>query len=542
MAISPTSNQPPFAPSEVAQLQASVAALTTKNQLLSEKVKQLIITEHKLYASQTQLDQQIHTYHKLYELGKALNQTFDMSEALALVAQFMLYDLGFERCLLLLFNSVLNAFEVKTFDGYYDEALTVQLQSLQLSTDEPAVQRLIQGKDFEICRADCESKLGCEWQSHLCMDEYIIFALRREGEAPLGLLIAGNTAERASYHTAINPETEGFVGLANVASQITAAIIGINFYQVLAKERSLLEKRVQARTQDLSQKNKSLESTLKELKITQARLVQSEKMSGLGRLVAGIAHEINNPINFIFGNLVHAENYMRDLLTLVDCYHSHSSDLHPAVIEKREDIDLDFLLEDLPNLMHSMQRGADRIQKIVLSLRTFSRLDEADMKRADIHAGIDSALLILDRELKGQRRRSIEVIRHYGNLPLVECYAGQLNQVFLNILSNAIDALEEQSAVAIQTSAAKEITITTAAYGDHISILIADNGPGIPAAIRHSIFDPFFTTKPVGSGTGLGLSISYQIVCDLHGGSLQCESTEDRGTCFLIKIPTTPKK
>lgn len=541
MVISYTSDPCPSTPSEVAQLQAMVATLTRKNQLLSEKVKQLIITEHKLYASQTQLDQQVHIYHKLYELGKALNQTFVIAEALALAVHFVTYKLGFERCLLLLFNPMLNAFEVKAFDGYYDEAVASQIQSLVFSKDDPVVQQLTPDKDCEICLEGCEESSLQEWRSHLDMDEYIVFALRREREAPLGLLIAGNTAERVSYHTPVNPEAEGFRGLANVTSQITTAIVSVNFYQTLEQERSLLEKHVQNRTQDLNQKNKSLETALRELKTTQAQLVQSEKMSGLGHLVAGIAHEINNPINFIFGNLNHAESYTKDLLTLIHLYQSHNSAPHSAVVEKQEEIDLDFLAEDLPKIMKSMKTGADRIRKIVLSLRTFSRMDEAEIKRVDIHAGIDSTLLILERKLS-QENFPIEVIKRYGKLPKIECYAGQLNQVFLNILDNAIDAIQEHSVASQQTPAAGKITVTTFAYGGCVSILIGDNGPGIPATVCHNIFDPFFTTKPVGTGNGLGLSISYQIVCDRHGGSLQCESTVGRGTCFMIKIPTALKK
>lgn len=541
MVVSYTPDFHPSVPDEVTRLQKIVSALARKNQLLSEKVKQLIMTEHNLYASQTRLDQQVHIYHKLYELGKALNQTFQIDEVLGSAVSFAIYELGFERCLLLLFNPVLDAFEVKAFDGYYDEALTSQIQSLTFSKNDPVAQRLVKGKDYEICPKGCEDNFLERWRSRLCMDEYIAFTLRRKKDAPLGLLIAGNTAERAAYHTPADQEAECFVGLANVVSQITTAIISVSFYQALEQERSLLEKHVQARTQDLNQKNKSLEVAMRELKVTQAQLVQSEKMSGLGHLVAGIAHEINNPVNFIFGNLDHAEEYTQYLLALVHLYQSHDSAPHPDVIEKQEEIDLDFLAEDLPKIMKSMKTGADRIRKIVLSLRTFSRMDEAEMKQVDIHSGIDSTLLILERELS-QSKCPIEVIKHYGKLPQIECYAGQLNQVFLNILGNAIDALQSHSAVLQQASTTGKITITTAAYGDCVSILIADNGPGIPAAVRHNIFDPFFTTKPVGTGNGLGLSISYQVVCDRHGGSLQCESTEGQGTCFLIKIPTALKK
>jgi signal transduction histidine kinase len=520
---------------ELAQLRAALALAEQKNQQLTEKVKQLVITEHKLYDSRTQLDNQLHTYRKLYELGKSLNQTFDLTASLTLATEFVLYELGFERCLILLFNPAQNAFEVKALDGYYEDEAILSTKSLKLPTNDSMVQRLSQDQDYEICAETCDDALLCEWRSHLGINEYIVFALRQEAEAPLGLLIAGNTADRATYHTRVTQDAEGFLGLANAASQIATAINSVSFYQALNEERSHLEKRVRSRTQDLNSKNESLQATLKELKLTQAQLIQSEKMSGLGQLVAGIAHEINNPVSFIYGNLQHAKSYTQDLLKLIETYQTHYPNPHAVVQTMLDEVELDFLVEDLPSLMDSMQMGATRIEKIVLSLRTFSRMDEADMKSVDIHEGLDSTLLILDHRLNGkQGNPPIEVIKHYGNLPLVACYAGALNQVFMNILANAADAIEG----AAQGQNLGQITITTEAHDAYVLIAIADNGPGIPEAIRGNIFNPFFTTKPVGHGTGMGLSISYQIVCDRHGGSLKCDAIEGQGTRFLIEIPT----
>ena len=289
----------------------------------------------------------------------------------------------------------------------------------------------------------------------------------------------------------------------------------------------------------LKQQAEDLQKTLQELQRTQMQLIQSEKMSGLGQLVAGVAHEINNPVNFIFGNLTYANDYMEDLLRLVQLYEQHYGDPVPEIQELAEDIDLNFLIEDLRKLLKSMKVGAERIREIVLSLRTFSRMDEAEMKEVDIHEGLDSTLMILEHRIKAKSDRiAIEVIKEYGNLPLVECYAGQLNQVFMNILANAIDALEESLVNDPRKVTIPQIRICTELLeGDRVKISIADNGLGIPSVIKARLFDPFFTTKAIGKGTGMGLSISYQIISDRHGGSLECISQPGAGAEFVIAIP-----
>ncbi|PSB21358.1 hypothetical protein C7B76_05255 [filamentous cyanobacterium CCP2] len=287
-----------------------------------------------------------------------------------------------------------------------------------------------------------------------------------------------------------------------------------------------------------------LENALQELQRTQAQMIQSEKMSSLGQLVAGVAHEINNPVNFIYGNLNHANEYTQDVLNLLKLYQKHYPDPDAEILAEAETIDLEFIMEDLPKLLSSMKVGADRIQKIVWSLRTFSRMDEAAFKAVNLHEGIDSTLMILQNRLKARPERpAIEIIKEYGQLPLVECYAGQLNQVFMNILSNAIDAMEEaigeQGAALLNHSAVlpPQICIRTEVQNDRAVIHITDTGPGMPEAVRQRIFDPFFTTKPVGKGTGMGMSISYQIVTEKHGGTLQCISAPGKGTKFVIEIP-----
>ncbi len=280
---------------------------------------------------------------------------------------------------------------------------------------------------------------------------------------------------------------------------------------------------------------------LKQLRQNQAQVVQTEKMSSLGQLVAGVAHEINNPVNFIYGNLTHAAEYTQDLVGLLELYQQYYPEPPAEIQAEIEAIELPFLLDDLPKLLASLKVGADRIQKIVLSLRSFSRMDEAEVKEVDVHDGIDSTLMILQNRLKAKSDRpAIAVTRHYGSLPLVECYAGQLNQVLMNLLSNAIDALEEPGWFETLAQAGHSPAIAIHTDGvdrDRIRIRITDNGPGIPETVQQRLFDPFFTTKPVGKGTGLGLSISYQVITETHRGQLSCTSAPGEGATFELEIP-----
>ncbi|OUL19625.1 ATPase [Nostoc sp. RF31YmG] len=281
-----------------------------------------------------------------------------------------------------------------------------------------------------------------------------------------------------------------------------------------------------------------LKETLQELQQTQSQLIQSEKMAGLGQLVAGVAHEINNPINFIYGNITHVTEYAEDLLKLLHSYQKHYPSPKAEVQRQAAALDLDFIAKDLPKILNSMTVGAERISELVLSLRTFSRLDEAEMKPVNIHEGIESTLLILQHRLKPQADFiAIEVVKEYGELPKVQCYAAQINQVLMNVLSNAIDALE-QSVMVEKTLENPQIQICTEVIDENsILIRIADNGCGIPESLRSRIFDPFFTTKEPGKGTGLGLYISYQIVVDKHAGQIKCFSEPGKGSEFRIQIP-----
>lgn len=319
----------------------------------------------------------------------------------------------------------------------------------------------------------------------------------------------------------------------------------LEYFSTIARdisERKRAEAAVRQSEAQLREKAQQLEQALRELRQTQAQAVQSEKMSSLGQLVAGVAHEINNPVNFIYGNLAYANEYTQDLLRLLQLYRQHYPNPVSEVQAQAAAIDLGFLVEDLPKLLSSMKIGADRILKIVAALRNFSRIDEAEIKVVNIHQGIDSTLIILQNRLKAKPvRPAIEVIKNYGDLPQVECYTGQLNQVFMNILSNALDALEQQeqqhTLQQIQQSPSQIRICTERSGANAVRIRIADNGPGMSKAVQQRLFDPFFTTKAVGKGTGLGLSISYQIVTQRHGGSLQCISALGQGTEFVIEIP-----
>jgi two-component system, NtrC family, sensor kinase len=326
-----------------------------------------------------------------------------------------------------------------------------------------------------------------------------------------------------------------------------------------------VEQQVSDRTTELTRSNVELAETLQQLQQAQLQLIQVEKMSSLGQMVAGVAHELNNPVTFIYGNLKYVMQYMQDLLQVVQLYQVAYPTPAASVQTVLVDVDFAFIATDLPKVLGSMTTGTQRIAQIVQALRTFSRLDEAEVKQVNIHECLESTLMLLTGQLDLDHG-PIAIVQNYADLPLVECYAGQLNQVFLSILTNAIDALKGASKFTdkkftdnmlaisnvgeiagalkaietafLQTYSTPVIQITTRlTEGGAFEVQILDNADGIPLAIRDRLFDPFFTTKAVGSGIGMGLSTSYQVVAKLHGGDLICRSTPGLGTAFVIQIP-----
>ncbi|MBD2577479.1 ATP-binding protein [Oscillatoria sp. FACHB-1406] len=361
------------------------------------------------------------------------------------------------------------------------------------------------------------------------------------------LMLASNQLAQGNFDTRVHLQG---------ADELTQMAQAFNYMAAQIQQNT---EALQNSQQQLKAQTEELEQTLQELNQTQVQLIQQEKMSSLGQLVAGVAHEINNPVNFIHGNLNYVQEYCQDLCDLMQLYQQYYPSPIPEIEAKVEEIDLAFLQQDFPKILSSMKVGTSRIQQIVLSLRNFSRMDEAEFKAVDLHEGIESTLLILQHRLKAQPERpEICIIRNYGNLPTLECYSGQLNQVLMNILANAIDALEEKmrcqscllqsaiDALELQSPPSQQessdcpyqITICTSVVdSEWIKIAIADNGLGIPEQFQNQIFNPFFTTKPVGKGTGLGLSISYQIITEKHRGKLECFSTPKVGTVFVIRLP-----
>ncbi|MCD8486887.1 MAG: PAS domain S-box protein [Desertifilum sp.] len=402
-----------------------------------------------------------------------------------------------------------------------------------------------------------ESFLGynSEQLQHRCLNDYAI-ASDLASEAPLYETLLHQQCDRYQiekrYRHANGQILWGRSTVSLVRGQDTQSQFAICMIENIT-ECKQAELALRLSESQLRQQAQQLEQTIQKLQHTQTQLIHTERMSSLGQVVAGMAHEINNPINFISGNIVHAYNYARELLELVKIYQLTYPLATPQIQSQIESIDLDFIAEDLPRLLSSMKIGTDRIQQIVVSLRNFSRLDEAAVKAVDLHEGIENTLLILQHRFKSQSPTSaIQVIKNYGNLPLVECYASQLNQVFMNLISNSIDSLREKSALLVAQQQATletksveihypfspEISITTEVTSENqVAIRISDNGVGIGSEIKKQLFDPFFTTKPIGSGTGLGLSISYQIVIERHGGTLECFSELGKGAEFVIQIP-----
>ncbi|MCM2407947.1 GAF domain-containing protein [Anabaena sp. CCAP 1446/1C] len=377
--------------------------------------------------------------------------------------------------------------------------------------------RFAKGEVYRVCNdiyqagfSDCYIKVLESYQAKA----YVIIAILYKHKI-WGLLAVYQNTETRDWQ-----EDEVYL-LTQVSSQLGVAL-----------QQAELLKHTQHQKEEITK-------TLKELQATQSQLIQSEKMAGLGQLVAGVAHEINNPISFIYGNIPYVNNYAQDLLKFIRVYQESYPQLTAEFKQQVASLDLDFIADDLPKMLNSMMSGATRIRELVLSLRIFARLDQAEKKPINLHEGIDSTLLILQNRLLQTETNfsDIQVIKEYSNLPNIFCYAAQINQVFLNIINNAIWALEKSMADGKLTDQPK-IWIRTKLTGNNsVLICIADNGCGIDEGMESRIFEPFFTTKEPGEGTGLGLSVSYQIIVEKHGGQIKCVSEAGKGCEFLIEIP-----
>ncbi|AFY35037.1 ATP-binding sensor histidine kinase [Calothrix sp. PCC 7507] len=489
---------------------------------------------------------------KAYQL---LSEKIELQELISKLIELVMENAGASKCVLILNennNSALTVTAVST--SSHSQATHTEFSSIQLESSENVPITVINyvKRTQEILVID-----DTEAQAYLATDIYI---KHKKPKSLLCIPMINQKKLLGILYLENNLATRAFTRdrLEVLKLLITQAAISLEnamLYRNLAQANDrledynhTLEEKVAARTTEIYEKNQSLQQAIQELKFTQTKLIQTEKMSSLGQMVAGIAHEINNPINFIHANLVHTSEYVENLLDLINTYQQEYPDSAPLIVQKSEEIDLEFLAEDLPKILDSMKLGSIRIRNIILSLRNFSRLDEAAMKPVDIHEGIDNTLMLLQHRIKkdttdnqpvtNKQTPEIIIIKEYGHLPLVTCYASQLNQVFMNILNNAIDALEESTVKNSELLTRPQIRICTELVESHtVRIRIFDNGLGIPEAIKEKIFDPFFTTKPIGSGTGLGLSISYQIVVEKHRGKLSCSSTPKEGTEFFIDIP-----
>lgn len=533
------------------QYQAELAILRKDNTFLKDEVENLTLDiaqlEGALLDAQVKINQRSQTFKCIQLMYQEIASAKEVGHIYSITVKHLFEKVGFDKAVI--FRKENDSFLPVASCGYKDgEALQEANNFFFNQIAQQNQGALINSKTKKLHPELLEAKF---------QTNYFIavpFAIQDEMNH---ILFVGNQTE----DTLRRPQlTDADLEILQTLSNQIAIVIGKVELHAQTKEVARLAK-AQAQT---------LKDALRKLQQTQAQLIQTEKMSSLGQLVAGVAHEINNPVTFISGNLTHISSYAEDLLSLLNLHQKHYPNPVEEIQEEAEAVDLEFLREDLPKVIKSMKIGADRISQIVRSLRDFSRTEQAEMKAFNIHEGIDNTLLILQHRLRSQGSYSgIDIVKEYGDLPLVKCYASQLNQVFMNILSNGIDALEkhkENRVIKISTeirenselcgcntaipslnselAQASKIPDRKLANQSAKSVLIRiqDNGLGMTEAVSKHLFDPFFTTKPVGKGTGLGLSISYQIIVEKHGGILKCNSKPGQGAEFWIEIPLKPVK
>jgi signal transduction histidine kinase len=500
---------------------SEIDRLRVENQRLSDEVKRLVTTESQLYEVQEHLDGQMKAYRQLYELGKKFNTTVDLTTILQLAAQFVLYELNFERCLFLLKKSGANIFSIETIDGYYDDAESTSIASLVLPTASLALAPLYAGLDRVLCLPDCRRSELTSLRRLIGMDEYVILPFGGEPKNPLRLLVAGNTAGRAPYQSRVVQDGEALLGLANLVSQASTAINNASFYQALEWERQSLEEKVRERTRELSR-------SLEELRAAQDRLIQTEKLASLGQLTAGIAHEIKNPLNFI-NNFSALSSELIDELNDV---------LMPAALDDKMREEIDELTHMLKGNLEKVVQHGRRADSIVKNMLLHSREGLGEQRQADINAIVEESLNLAYHGARAEKSGfNITLRRDFDpTAGLIDVFPQEIMRVFLNLISNGFYAATKRKQAGDEAFE-PTLSATTKSLGNKVEIRIRDNGTGIPLEVKEKMFDPFFTTKPAGEGTGLGLSMSHDIVVKQHGGEIDVVTEPGAFTEFIITLP-----
>jgi signal transduction histidine kinase len=502
---------------------SEIDRLRVENQRLSDEVKRLVTTESQLYEVQEHLDGQMSAYRQLYELGKKFNTTVDLTTILQLAAQFVLYELNFERCLFLLKQPGANNFSIETMDGYYDDAESTSIVRLVLPTASLAFAPLYSGVERVLCLPDCRRSELTSLRRLIGMDEYVILPFGGEPKNPIRLLVAGNTAARAPYQRRVVQDGEALLGLANLVSQTSTAINNASFYQALEWERQSLEEKVRERTRALSR-------SLEELRTAQDRLVQTEKLASLGQLTAGIAHEIKNPLNFV-------NNFSALSAELID---ELNDVLKPAALDDKVREEIDELTHMLKGNLEKVVQHGKRADSIVKNMLLHSREGSGEQRPSDINAIVEESLNLAYHGARAEKSGfNITLRRDFDPAAgMIDLYPQEITRVFLNLISNGFYASAKRKEAGDEAFE-PTLSATTKSLGNHVEIRIRDNGTGIPPEVKDKMFNPFFTTKPAGEGTGLGLSMSHDIVVKQHGGKIDVVTEAGAFTEFIITLPRT---